>query len=293
MASETVVVFLSHILTRGLVDEFERLAAAGEAHDTVFCYDNSRGDYAERLFATPPRRHLFTLDELFATGYPRKGRTRRFHPGNQDLAFIHYHRRHPGYRHYWFIEHDVRFTGSWARFFAAAGESDADLLGTTLCDRTSHPDWRFWHTVRSPAGTSADGRVRGFFPIVRLSGRALMALHEAYVEGWDGHFEGAMPTILAARGLTLEDLGGDGPYVPTGHTNRFYVNTPADRLLSPGTLVFRPRIDRPGSAADTLWHPVKQRSDRTWKFRAWRHALEVWRARRRAASETPATPHGE
>ncbi len=280
MASHTVVVFLSHVLTPALVAEFERLKDVRDDTDTIFCYDNSRNDFSGRLFARPPRLLLFTLDDLVGAAYPRKGRSRRFHPGNQDLVFLHVHRRLPGYRHYWFIEHDVRFSGPWESLLSAAASSEADLLGTTLRDRAAHPTWRFWDTLVAPHEVDPLCMTRGFFPVVRLSPRALAACDDAYAAGWDGHFEATMPTILRHRGYTLEDLGGDGPYVPPGHTNRFYTNTPLDPLLAPGTLVFRPRRDQPGSIPHMLWHPVKRRADRTWKFRAWRHRLDVWRVRR-------------
>lgn len=265
-----------------MLAEYRRLDQELSArHDVFFAYDDSRRRFDPTHPDTPRVPWRFTHDQLFDLGYPRKGRNRRFHPGNMDLVLLRFFRERPSFDFYWLIEHDVRFTGRWTTLVDDARPAEPDLVGTTLCTRQSAPDWRFWYTLDTPAGVDAHAHemVRGFFPVLRLSRRALEILDAAYRRGWTGHCEGAVPTILHAHGLRLEDLGGDGPFVRAGNVNRFYTNTPADPLLSPGTFVFRPRRDRAGPIPDMLWHPVKGAGDRTWTFRAWRDHIDRWRAR--------------
>jgi hypothetical protein len=93
-----------------------------------------------------------------------------------------------------------------------------------------------------------------------LSRRALEFLEVKAKEGWTGHFEGLVPTLLASHGYVLEDLGGDGRYVPTGFKNRFYTSfTWTDgKLLHFGSMRYRPAFRSIRRARkNTLYHPVK------------------------------------
>jgi hypothetical protein len=279
-----VVLFLSHVLNGAILAECRRLEEQLAGRCLVrFAWDDTDGEFdAAALEPVPTAPWRFTHAEIFEQGYPRKGATRRFHPGNADLVLLRYFHEHPDAPFYWLIEHDVRFSGSWSDLFDAVSQNDADLVGTTLWRRHALPDWRFWYTVGAPHGEAVPPArmIRGFFPIVRLSRRAVAALDAAYRRGWMGHCEATIPTILNEQGMRLLDLGGDGEFVPDGWTNRFYTNTPTDRLLSPGTFVFRPRRAAPGTQPGMLWHPIKGAGDRTWVFRPWRDWLDRLRARR-------------
>jgi hypothetical protein len=70
--------------------------------------------------------------------------------------------------------------------------------------------------------------------------------------------------VLAYRGLRIEDIGGDGEFVPPGRENRYYRNNWLDKSLTPGTFVFRPAMPAPGLEPNLLWHPVKDTDHRTW-----------------------------
>jgi hypothetical protein len=182
-------------------------------------------------------------------------------PGNTDTIFLLFHRQHPQYEHVWGIEYDVHYEGSWSYFFDHFGGSTADLLGTTLGGTFKNVSPK----VTDPSGTPlADNDVvRGFFPVFRLSRRALATLDDAYQSGWSGHAELVWATVLTKEGLEIEDFGGDGIYVKPQNINRFYCNHPSRWSLSPGTFVFRPNV-KVLSRPNTLWHPVKPDYVRPW-----------------------------
>jgi hypothetical protein len=227
-------------------------------------FDRYRGD--SRFF-------LFDASRLIELGYPGKSAAeklygprqgdrhhQRFHfdPGNVELPLLRFFKDHPGYDHYWTVEYDVRFTGSWNAFFSSFAASGADLLGTTLTRYDQVPDWHHWPTLDLAGRPIGKERyLRGFFPIYRLSRRALMQLDRDYRAGVKGHFECLVPTLLNHAGMTVEDIGGDGEFVQPGNRNRFYRNTPSRGSLNPGTFVFRPAMHRPGDEPDMLWHPVR------------------------------------
>ena len=180
-----------------------------------------------------------------------------FWPRNIDLPLMWYFHENPQYDYYWVMEYDVRFTGEWSSFFGHFAASRSDLLATTLFDFDFRPGWDNWGTLQSPRPVPERERVRALFPLHRLSNAALRALHEAYSEGWSGHYEVTIPTILKTRGLTLEDIGGSGSYVRQGNHNRFYCNSPEIAGLAPGTFTVVANQISAEYPPNMLWHPIK------------------------------------
>lgn len=184
------------------------------------------------------------------------------HPGtfwsrNIDLPLMWYFHQNPGHDYYWVMEYDVRFTGQWMDLFRHFAASRSDLLATTLFDYAFRPGWDNWKTLKSPRRIPEAGLVRALFPLYRLSNAALKALHEAYCDGWSGHYEVTIPTILKSQGFTLEDFGGNGSYVAAGNHDRFYRNSPGIAGLAPGTFTVAPNQISSDYPPNLLWHPIK------------------------------------
>jgi hypothetical protein len=81
---------------------------------------------------------------------------------------------------------------------------------------------------------------------------------------WQGHYEFTLPTAALEGGLRLEDLGGEGSFVPPGRERSVYVGKSAQGRPPDLTFGFRPvRHDyfheKPDSfpRAGLLYHPVK------------------------------------
>ncbi|HEY0342237.1 MAG TPA: DUF3405 domain-containing protein, partial [Steroidobacteraceae bacterium] len=183
------------------------------------------------------------------------------HPGtfwsrNIDLPLLWYFHENPEYDYYWVMEYDVRFTGDWMELFRSFAANRSDLLATTLFDYNFRPGWDNWATLKSPRRIPQEALVRALFPLYRLSNAALRALHESYCEGWSGHYEVTIPTILKTRGFTLEDMGGSGSYVAAGNQNRFYRNSPERAGLAPGTFTVAANEISAAFPPTLLWHPI-------------------------------------
>ena len=271
MTARAVVLYAAHYVTDALLADYAamRESCAGQ-YDVVLLYDNFNGDFPDEGRAVDVDVHLLTPEAIASLGYApwpgmkpiEYGSPSGLRPGNTDFAVLDFVRARPGYDFYWRVEYDVRFTGEWRAFFDACSASDADLLGTTLMRRDSSPPWHWWSSLGAPGGQLDPARtIRGFFPISRLSRRACILLDEKYRQGWHGHIECIVPTVLAHHDMGIEDIGGRGEFVPPGHEDRFYTNTPADACLHPGTFVFRPAMGAPGSQPHTLWHPVRNDED--------------------------------
>lgn len=271
MSKKSAILLLSHQFNADIQNLHEALITrCSKDFDVLFLADNSRGLF--QRFEQDDRFWLFTLDDLQQLNYPGKQQLaysmnpeqrnpyhqkRNFRMGNSELPLLHYFHAKNNYEFYWVVEYDVRFSGDWSTLFQYFSASEADLLATSLQEQEQVPQWARWDSLHLPDGHASGNRVKGFFPIYRISNRALQRLDQVYRAGAAGHYEALMPSVLSQAGMVLEDMGGDGPFTLPQNINRFYQNTPACDSLEPGTFVFRPVFNEPGDKPDTLWHPVK------------------------------------
>ena len=261
------ILFGAHTMNERYLTSYHKLKADCEEGDyrVVFVYDNTRNDFDASFFEDKSDWYLFNWDQLAARydmySVDRRGRV---YDGNTTFPILLFYLDNPDFSFYWRLEYDVWYHGPWNEFFEVFESNESDLLTTTLFRPPVRPDWGWWNTLRKPWSLRNPwscwrrvDKIRGFLGVSRLSGRACETLDRAFHNGWGGHDEVAVPTILRAHGLSLEDIGGDGEFVRPGNQNRFYTNSPGQPLLAPGTFVCPPRVpnslDQPGK----LYHPVK------------------------------------
>ena len=269
---ESAILLLTHLMNPGIAALFEELKVGCATDFDIFCLcDNTNGKFDRKR--NDESYVQFCMDDLKRLPYPGKNavdyerESRRsnpnhkyfnFKPGSTDLPILYFFEKNFSYKYYWIVEYDVRFTGPWDVLFSFFEKNDADLLGTTLTRYPNIRNWHHWPSLDLLTGPlPEEQRLRGFFPVYRLSRRALETLDRRYRDGIRGHYECLVPTVLSQEGLTLEDIGGDGPFVNATNLNRFYRNSPTRNTLSPGSFVFRPVMDHPGREPNKLWHPVK------------------------------------
>ena len=281
MSARSAILILNHVSDRHLIDLYNAIEQdCGQEHDVFLLSDRTRPSLAFARKRDGTQEFRFTLDDLITLGYPgkqdltlRDAGPRNLKLGNAELPVLLFYANHPGYEHFWIVEYDVRYSGSWRRFFGAFDDNDADLLGTSLIRYADFPGWSHWRTLAIPTLSPNDpDRLRGFFPVFRISNHALACLHELYRDGWAGHMETLMPTALYRSGLRIEDIGGDGEFVEPNNINRYYNNNRLTNELSPGTFVYRPIRAAAGAHPDKLWHPVKGKPNL-----ATRVANRLWR----------------
>jgi hypothetical protein len=266
---KTAIVILTHFYDANIERMFNRLRAEAPAWCEVFLAVNRGAEALSMPEAAGIGDALFLCNtqSLVGLGYPVKckpegwtGKGWTSNPGNADLILISFYKAHPGYAHYWAVEYDVHYEGSWSFFFERFAASRADLIGTTICDGTKNPR----KSTIPPPFHDAQGNmpgprdiVQGFYPIARLSRAALDAIIAGYQAGWGGHYELTWGTIIKRAGLGIEDIGGHGEYVKPHNRNAFYFSQFSTYSHSPGTFVFRPSFAGALPYRNTLWHPVK------------------------------------
>ncbi|HVW69507.1 MAG TPA: DUF3405 domain-containing protein [Steroidobacteraceae bacterium] len=252
------LLFLSHHTQPGAMAALAKLAReCGERFTLVPVFDQTKGAFP--IEAIPGAVSVTCAQASRLLPYRKKHSQ---HPGtfwsrNIDLPLLWYFQQHPEYDYYWVMEYDVRFTGHWMEFFRHFAANPSHLLATTLFDFDFRPDWDNWKTLKSPRRVPDRERVRALLSLYRLSNPALQALHRAYRDGWSGHYEVTIPTVLKTEGLALEDFGGSGRYVAAGNVNRFYRNSPDIAGLAPGTFTVAANRISAEYPPNLLWHPIK------------------------------------
>ena len=281
MSVRSAILILNHVNDRHLMELHAAIQQdCGRDHDVFLLSDRTRPSLAFQRKHIRAEEFRFTQGDLIKLGYPGKQNIglagagqRNLKLGNAELPVLLFCANHRHYEHFWVVEYDVRYSGSWRQFFAAFNGNDAALLGTSLIRYSDFPGWSHWHSLAIPSlNFNEDDRLRGFFPVYRISNDALACLHEIYRQGCSGHMETLMPTALYRSGLRLEDIGGDGEFVVANNINRFYDNQRLTNDLSPGTFVYRPVLTATGAQPDRLWHPVKPKVNL-----ATRLANRLWR----------------
>jgi hypothetical protein len=256
-APATAVFFMSATASPDVLAEYARLAEGlppGWSARLLF----------DEAASTPPADPIpgtllrFDSRRFAEWGFATYGKT--LVPGHTLFPLLRAARDEPALAHAWFVEHDVRFTGSWRLFFDAFSTVDADLLTTHVRRHAEEPYWELFPTLAHPTlSVPMERRLRSFNVVARFSRRAVEELCRSYEAGWSGHHEVLVPTLLAEAGLSIVDLGGDGSFVPAGFRNRFYTScsTYDGCLRGIGTVRFRPARRRPGPRRNFLYHPVK------------------------------------
>jgi hypothetical protein len=257
---------MAHHLNAHILKEFAKVQECRQfGFDVKLLYDNSRKDFPYTRFHDASDYTLFTRATIRETyslvPYWKEKRNPLY--GNLLYPVLLFALQQ-AYEYVWRIEFDVRYSGRWPDFFNAFAASPADLLGTTLCRYAAAPDWSWWSTATvNDVPIDQSLLIRGFYPVIRLSRNACTMLDRAYRQGWQGHFEVMVGTILNHYGCRLEDIGGWGEFVRAEHRGRFYSNTPQTSNMWPGTFVWRwpdacleHRFDIP----DYLYHPVVRKS---------------------------------
>ncbi len=250
----TAVIVVTHRFDQPILEEFQRIRQGlGETDQAFLLSDGSAPTPASVAQWT----HTFDYSQISARAARVIGNDilRNIH-----LAWIDFFKAHAEFEAYWLIEYDVRYSGPWSELFDAFRDLPHDLLCAHLRPYIHEPGWAWWRHIHSPGSVVPKSRLlRGFLPVARLSHRGFERLRDAVDEGWVGFMEGLIPTLFQTSGLLLGDLGGDGPFVPAGFTNRFYtsISDPKGSLKGLGTMRYRPLIQFPRILPGRLYHPVK------------------------------------
>lgn len=214
--------------------------------DVYFAY-HQQGDVLPIALQNIENQFVFTSDILSELGYTpiEQG---KLVPGSNHFPLLKFFRENLGYDYYWLVEDDVRFSGGWKVFFDSFASSTSDFLSSVIETKAENSDWYWWNCLKTGNETIAEDKLlRAFNPIYRLSCQALSCIDAHLREGWMGHHEVLLPTLLYNKGLFLEDFGGEGAFVRPENKAKFYDDT---------SMRIAPVL--PDDRKNYLFHPVKE-----------------------------------
>lgn len=247
-SSRQAILFLTHRINDQILSRFERIdsPALWDKFILLDCTDTAPPVSSRPIVP-------FDFSQICAVGYTpfRRG---KITPGSNHFPVIEFGAQRSEYSFIWVVEFDVIYTGKWACLFQCIS-TDPGLVATKIRRFKSHVRWRYWNiwnrSSPTPPEIPRNERIASFNPIYRLSRDSIQYLRKMYLEGWCGHHEVTMATLLHRGGFSLEELGGCGEFTPPQRRNRFY------RIGD--TMRWRPTIQKTTVflESDMLFHPVK------------------------------------
>ncbi len=214
--NKQVLLFLSNKTDERILQRYEAIKKVSSPSIDVFFLYHQQGKLPSSIRCE--RHFAFTDTILSELGY--KPIESSLLPGSNHFPLLQFFLQKEKYDFYWLIEDDVYFNGDWCDFFRSFQDDKSDFLTSGIEKFNESPHWYWWYTLRTPLNNP--DRIKSFNPVYRLSGQALACIDSALKNGWSGHHEAVMPTILFNKGFTLSDFGGNGSFVPGNRRNKYY-----------------------------------------------------------------------
>lgn len=264
MRQSCAVIFQAHAWSAVHALRYERMRReAGELADCHLLFQAPAHDPALRsAIAAHPGARFFATEALQqALGYSwfsDKGIV----PGSAHFPLLEFSRSQ-AYDHYWLVESDVEFSGHWGELIQRMNAAGADLIASHVKTYAQAPNNPWWPRLAAPAQVPTvtapdDWRTFAFLPVARFSARALRTIDQAHQQGWRGHAEVLIPSVLRQAGLEIADLNDYGPLYRHPDRNPQKTGERPHRMAS---LRWRPAISlnefARQLAPDTLYHPIK------------------------------------
>ena len=218
MSKKIAIIFHTHFITNDILREFENIfTESKEFADTYLLCDYKISDIPQKV-----KKYNYLCidyDDISGLNYPivkdevRKSKipmAKAAILNNYKFAILKFFLDKKDYDHYWYIEYDVRYSGKWSQFFKSFDNNNKDLLTSYLRYHEEEPQWLLWYLEHPDKTIPEAERIRSFNPVMRLSNKALAFLHESLIDGWIGHLEVLIPTLLYKNGFEIEDFGGAG-----------------------------------------------------------------------------------
>lgn len=185
----------THVINKGVLSEFLKLKAS-ECGDCVLFIDNHKGlidapnGYQKLKFLDFDEEFdCFLFDEeifnslklpLFVVKKLKKNLVNEmWHCA--DYVFYFLRKAFPNYDYYWQFEFDVFCNGTYDKFFEKHEKKDDDLIVSCFENLEKEPDW-LWLKNSDWAYKDFPNKYKSFFPVVRLSGRAIDFLYAKRLE---------------------------------------------------------------------------------------------------------------
>ena len=146
MINRRVVLFVSHIISDVYIERYWclRELLPTELYDVVWII--TRNNLDGILLPEGVNANIYTTEDLNCLEYNPIGDT--LIPGSPHFIPLRFFLDNPQYRHYWFIEYDVVFTGEWSTLMddCDGNLDDYDFLSCHIEKYgEGNREWPWWH----------------------------------------------------------------------------------------------------------------------------------------------------
>jgi glycosyltransferase involved in cell wall biosynthesis len=242
------ILFLSDKSNEYILNRFNSLLQVVPDIDVYFLY-HQKGTILPLVIKQYPH-HIFTSSLLPSRGYTPIAES--LTPGSNHFPLLDFYIKNQEYDYYWLIEDDVFFNGEWKNFFKYFDRFPVDFITSYVKHYLEESNWPWWNSLIHPnKNIPLSERIHSFNPLYRLSNRALCYLHEQLSNGWIGHHEVLIASLLEQHGYSIMDMGGSGTYVVPENNDKFYSEETWSHLPLP-IQEFRPNM---------IYHPIKEKTD--------------------------------
>lgn len=264
--NKDVILFISHIYSDSAVEEFLKIKKSTLNAFDSFALIDARNKFTFELWKKQLEHKessnalipFFSdkLEKILGYKYLIKN---SIIPGCAHYPLIFFGRQFE-YLNYWVVEYDVNFTGDWGELFNHFSNIHDDLLVSHLTRFHLDPTWQWWGSLHPPRRLSKAifakqaNLPKAFFPLYRISERALRAVDAAHRQKWRGHFEVLLPVVLEENDLAVGDFNEYGIFYTNGSIEPNNGTTPHSSLR------WRPEIDPQEFkrvSTPCIFHPVK------------------------------------
>lgn len=215
------ILLLSNRTDYAVRERYDKLVKDyGHKADVYLLFDATKGYDIQKLVDFE-HVYLFDVNKMIDNGYTA---LKEGFLGNCHYPVLTFHKEHLEYDYCWIVEDDVIFSGNWSTLFDSFTDDSSDLIATKIRSFEDEPTWFWWRSIRAGEGITLNKNAMYacFIPIYRLSVKAIECLDIEMRNGWRGHFEGVVPTVLKKNGLTLRDMNGKGYGVDERVNLHFY-----------------------------------------------------------------------
>jgi hypothetical protein len=197
----------------------------------------------------------------------------RINFGNTHYPLIKFYQDNPEFDYYWIIEDDVRFSGDYSVFFDDVNSNDHDFITGHIRSHKDKPDFFMWKWLKYKGDqVSADIKLWSFNPIYRISNQAIREVISYHEDGWTGHFEVLIPTVLNLSKMPIMSFGGRGSFTPKEYQDKYF-----NQKKSPYSSTHRYRPPHLFmSKQNMIYHPIKPFEIAMQIY--WRMIVLKWRA---------------
>ena len=244
-ATNQAILILTNGTSKDILKIYNKLKnAAADFGDVYVLYHTNDNKIPDGLEGV--KVETFTDEILGSLNY--KPLKNKLVPGSNHFPVLQFYLKHPGYTYYWCIEDDVAFSSNWKNFFENVSPAlDYDFITSHIRRYSDLPTWYWWNTLKVPQGEfNNEEKLNSFNPIYRISNKALKYIDACLKNGYSGHHEVLLPSLLRKEGFKIADFGSVDNHV-----------TPKLSYCTLGTMRWKPVFFFPGNKKNKLYHPVK------------------------------------